>query len=107
MTRSKSSLSTARRKFVELLQTINFGHIENLHLRDGQPILEPLPTIVNEIKFCAENGPRSERSAPDFLLKAQVVELFEHFDRLGTSTIALIEVKHGLPFKMLVARAAA
>jgi hypothetical protein len=31
------------------------------------------------------------------------VELFEQFDRLGNGTIDLIEVKHGLPFRMFVA----
>jgi hypothetical protein len=62
---------------------------------------------VHEIKFGGDNGPRPERDAGDFTLKSQVVEMLQHFDRLGDGTIDSIEVKHGLPFRMIVADDAA
>jgi len=101
----KSSLSPARRRFVELLQQLNFGRVEKLQVRNGEPSFDPPPGVIYEVKFGGDNGTRPERAADDFLLKAQVVELLAHLERLGDGTVALIEVKYGLPFKMEVAGA--
>jgi hypothetical protein len=103
---TKASLSPARRRLLELFQQINFGRLECLTIQNGEPQLAPPPRVVREIKFGGENGPRPELSAGNFLLKAQVVELFGYFDRLGNGTIEVLEIKHGLPFRMLVAEAA-
>ncbi len=103
---AKSSLSPARRSLVELMQRVNFGRIEGLVIRGGEPVLEDLGTrVVLEVKFGGENGPRPEAAAAaaaDFALKRQVVELFGHFDRLGDGRIEVLTVKHGLPFGMNV-----
>jgi hypothetical protein len=102
----KSRLSPARRELVELLQEVNFGRVEGLAVRAGQPVFSPPPRVVREVKFGGDNGPRPERAAGDFELKAQVVDLFAALDRLGDGVVDLIEVKHGLPFKMEVAEPA-
>jgi len=99
---TKQSLSGPRRGLLTLMQGLNFGRIEGLVVRSGEPVLDPAPRVVREVKFGAENGPRSELGAKDFTLKSQVVELFEHFDRLGDGTLERLEVKHGLPFRMIV-----
>src|SRR5262245_54811243 len=100
------SLSPARRRLVQLMQDHSFCRIEDLAIRNGEPVVDPLPTLVREVKFGGENGPRPEAGATDFALKSQVVELFREFDALGDGTIACIVVKHGLPFSMNVAFAA-
>ncbi len=98
---SKCALSPARRQLVELMQTINFGHIENLVIRGGEPVLNPLPRVVHEVKIGAsENGPRPELATSDFRLKNHLVELFQRLDALGNATIEKLEVKHGLPFRL-------
>lgn len=102
---SKASLSSGRRRLVEMMQQLNFGRIEDLEIRSGEPLFNPAPRVVQDIKIGGENGPRPESSFPNFLLKNQVIELFEHFDRLGDATIAFIDVKHGLPFKLVVEQA--
>jgi len=104
---SKADLSPRRVGLLELMQSINFGRIEGLVVRDGEPVLDPRPRIVREVKFGGDNGPRPELGAGDFVLKAQVVELFGFFDRLQDGVVELIEVKHGLPFRMMVPEAAA
>jgi hypothetical protein len=99
--KSKSALSAARRRLVELMQQVNFGHIENLVIRDGDPVFDPSLRVVHEIKFCAaENGPRAELASGDFRLKGQLVELFQRFDQLDNATIEKLEIKHGLPFRL-------
>ena len=101
-TPTKKQLSAPRQLFIEKLQKINFGRIERLVVQDGEPVLNPMPRVVREIKFQAENGPRPEAVKPDFVLKRQVVELFEYFDSLGHGVITSIEVQRGLPFRMTV-----
>ncbi len=104
---SKSSLSPARRRLVELMQDLNFGRIERLEVLDGQPVFDPPPRIVREIKFGAPNGPRPEAALCDFVLKAQLVEFFAWLDTLGDGVIERLEVQHGLPFRIVVEQSAA
>lgn len=99
---TKAALSPARRHLLELLQQVNFGRIESLAVRDGEPILAPCPNVCREHKFGSENNPRHELNSTDFLLKQQVVELFAFFDHLQNGVINVLEIKHGLPFRMIV-----
>ncbi|MBM3983855.1 MAG: hypothetical protein FJ304_27025 [Planctomycetes bacterium] len=99
---SKSSLSPARRRLLELMQSINFGRIENMEVRGGDPVFDPLPHVVREIKLGADDKPRPEVALADFCLKAQVVDLWNRLDQLGTGTVELLEVKHGLPFQIVI-----
>ncbi len=104
---TKGALSPGRRRLLELLQQINFGRLESLIIRDGEPIFEPMPLRRLEVKFGGENGPRPELSHADFALKQQVVDLFVYFDQLQDGVIDVLEVKHGLPFRMMVTEGAA
>jgi hypothetical protein len=99
---TKRSLTPQRQRLVELFQQINFGRVEGLHVQSGQPKFDPEPTITNEFKFGSENGPREESNQSNFLLKRQIQELFDSFDQLQNGVIDVIEVKHGLPFRMEV-----
>lgn len=99
---AKATLSDARRRLIELMQNINFGRIAGLTVLDGNPVFDPPPRVVREIKFGGENGPRPELESGNFLLKAQIVEFFHHLDEVGNGIIEMLEVKHGLPFRMLV-----
>lgn len=50
---------------------------------------------------------RAHHGADDFLLKRQVVELIEELTGLGDGIVSLIEVKHGLPFRVFLRTTAA
>ncbi len=93
-----ASLSPARRRLVRLMQRLNFGRIEGLSIRRGEPVFDPMPRIVVEHKFAAENGPRPEAARSDFALKNQHVDLLALFDRLGDQDFAMLRVLHGTPF---------
>lgn len=99
---TKSSLSHHQTRLIELMQRINFGRIEGLSVRRGQPVMDPPPRVVREIKFGGENGPRAEAAKPDFALKAQVRDLLAQLEALGDGVIACIEIQRGLPFRMTV-----
>jgi hypothetical protein len=99
---TKKSLSSSRRHLLELMQRYNFCRIENLEVRGGEPVFDPVPRITQDIKIGGENGPRPELDKDDFVLRAPVIELFEHLNHVGNGKIAVIEVKYGLPFKLTV-----
>ena len=103
----KSQLSLDRRLLVELMQGINFGRVENLVIRNGQPVLASPASIVREFKFGSDNAPRPELDADDFVLKRQLVELFDLLDDYGDGVIEVLEIKHGMPFRMTVMEKAA
>lgn len=103
----KKHLSPARQGLLELMQDANFGRIENLAVIGGEPVLAPRPVVVREHKFGGDNGPRPERDTADFVLKQRVVELFAFLDDLHDGVIDVLEVKHGLPFRMMVTEGAA
>jgi len=102
-----ASISRPRAALVELMQRINFGRVERLTVRSGEPVLAPRPRIIREIKFGGENGPRPEAARGDFALKAEVRALFAQLDALGDGIVAVLEIKHGLPFRMIVEEGAA
>jgi hypothetical protein len=99
----KSEVSRPRQALVELMQDIHFGGIENLPVRNREPVLTPPPRTWRERKFGLPPGDRRRPAKDDFLLKAAVLELFAELDEIGDGTIAVLEVRHGLPYKVLVA----
>jgi len=100
---TKKELSVNQQQLLELMQRINFGCIEGLTIKNGEPQFDPSPKVVRDIKLGAsENGPRRELTSGDFTLKAQVVDLFSQFESIGEATIKRLDVKHGLPFLMSV-----
>jgi hypothetical protein len=98
----KASLSPARRALLELFQRFNFGTLYALPVRGGEPVLDPPPRLVRQVKHAAENGPRPELHAPAFRLKQQWVELFALLDAIGDGVVESIEFKNGIPFMTLV-----
>ena len=84
------------------MQELNYGRIEDLAIRSGEPILDPTPRVVRHIKLGGDNSPRPELKHSDFALKAQLVELFELFAQIENGRIETLEVQSGLPFRLVV-----
>ena len=99
---TKASLSPARRRLLELMQELNFGRVEGLVVRNGEPVFDPPPRVFREVKFRGENGPRPELRARDFLLKSEIVELLKELTRLKDGTVESIRIKRGVPFGLVV-----
>ena len=94
---TKSSLAPALARLIELMQALNFGRVEALTIRSGQPVFDPPPHIIQKIKMGADNGPRPEMDYVDFRLKDGIIELLEIIARLHDGAIRTIEVRCGLP----------
>ncbi len=102
-TQTKSALSAERRRLLETMQRINFGRIENLTVRAGEPTFDPAPRIIRDVKLGGgENGPRPELARENFNLKSQVAEMFDHLSRLDDGSVAMIHVQNGLPCRLTI-----
>ncbi len=97
---TKSNLSFPRARLIESMQHLGFGTIEDLVIRDGEPVLDPPPRMIRHVKFKGENGPRPETDLDDFVLKKRVLDFLDHLDAIGNGVIRSLEVKYGLPFTM-------
>ena len=100
----RSGLTSNQQQLLEMIRRLYFGQIQDLRVRGGEPVFEPPPRLINEIKFCAENGPLPKMDLAEFAVKAQVRDLFNHLRALGTGVVHRLEVKHGLPFHMMMER---
>ncbi len=96
----KSDLSFEGQALVEQMQQINFGRIEHLLVRNGQPVWTDNSRVIRKVKFGGQNAPRAESGYSDFELKQQVVDLFAQLERIGNGLIRSLEIKYGLPFAM-------
>jgi hypothetical protein len=91
-------LSEPRQVLVRLCQTMNFGQIHDLSVRDREPVLKsPAPAVFVDIRLDAEERPREEISSADFTLRAEVTRLMALLDKIENGKISKIEVRAGLP----------
>ena len=99
---TKSKLTPARRRLVELAQDIKYGRFEGLPVHGGDPVLDPLPTFLRTFLFGRDNGPNAALSNEDFVLKKNVTEMFEIFDREQSFIIDELVFADGLPVRMTI-----
>jgi hypothetical protein len=100
---TKAALSPARQQLVELMQDVNYGRIEALEVRDGEPVLEPRPRVLRVILLGKDNAAHAARASADFALKEKVTDLFAVFDRERVLTVKELVIDNGLPVRMTVA----
>ena len=97
-------LSPARKRLVRIWQVSGFCTLSDLTIRDGEPILDPRPRVIDHYKFPGQNGPRPEAALEDFTLKTEAREFFECLDRIKDGTVIQLDIQHGLPSRMQVER---
>lgn len=97
-----ADLSPAWQRLLRLFQTINFGRIEELEIRNGEPVFSPEPRVFLELKLDAADGPRPERLLDRFELRSQVERFIGQVARMKDGTVECVEVRHGLPFRMVI-----
>lgn len=100
MSSTKEGLSAPRRHLLETIEQLRFGRIHNLEIRGGEPVFDPAPRITRDIKL-GENESRSSFERRDIPRKNQIVDLFAQFDRLKDCTVETLEIRYGLPFRLI------
>jgi len=96
---SSKDLLPSERSLLEAIRAVGFGHIEFLRIHAGEPVLEPWPSVITDVKFGVDH--QELRSADNnFELKREVAELFEYTRDVDDGEIRSLVVRHGLPFTM-------
>jgi hypothetical protein len=97
----KSTLSASRQKLLRIMQRNPFSNVETVVL-GGEPCFDRL-RVTREIKLGIDAPALPTAEDADFGLKRAVTDLFDHFDRLRDGTAVTIEVRHGLPARLILA----
>jgi hypothetical protein len=84
------------------MQEVHFGSVESLHVRDREPVLDPPPKVVRDLMLGKFERTHPARALSDFVLKDEVVDLFELFDREQNIDIDRITIQAGLPLRLRV-----
>lgn len=93
-----SELSPARQALIRLCQSINYGYLQNLTIKDQDPVLPGASVIsTTDIRLDAEDPARGELAVDDFVLCAEVRRLIALFDKVQNAMISKIEVRAGIP----------
>jgi hypothetical protein len=99
-----TQLSAPRQALVRLFQSVNFGQIIGLAIRNGDPVFQPEPTVLLDVKLDADEGERPEADLADFTLRDEVRRLLAHLDQLQNGTVERIEVRSGVPRRVIIER---
>lgn len=102
---SMATFSSQSQRLVVLMRSLQFGTIRDLVIQGGRPVLHSDLQVTKEIRFGSDRS-RTAQST-DIALKAQVLELFRLFEEIGTGAIEVLEVRHGLPFRVVIAESPA
>jgi hypothetical protein len=94
-------LSAARQNLLRVMQEHPYSRIDHLTVVSGDPVFGPGAKIIAETKFGAADGPRREAGLADFVMKKEHVELFQQLEKIGSGELLTLEVKGGLPFRMI------
>lgn len=97
-----SNLSPARKALVRLCQTINHGSIEGFKVEDGEPVFDPVPTVLKDVKLDSDEGPRPELALADFVVSDEVVRLLSRLDEMNCGTVRRVEVRAGIPRRLVI-----
>jgi hypothetical protein len=85
---------------VEIMREHQFGRVENMAVRAGQPVLDPNLKVVRVACLGGESGGAKLPGRDEFELKQAVCDLFDELERLGHGTVVRLEFKRGLPCRL-------
>jgi hypothetical protein len=97
-----SDLSPARQTLVRVCQAINHGSIEGLKVRISEPVFDPMPVLLRDVKLDSDGESRPEAGLSDFVVSAEVLRLMRLVDEMKCGTIRHVEVRAGIPRRIVV-----
>lgn len=99
-----SDLPASRQRLVRLCQWINYGQLVGLVIYERQPVFDPEPAVLIDVKLDGDGMARAEAGLPDFVLSQEVRRLLNLIDELENGKIERLEVRAGLPRRAVVQR---
>lgn len=93
-----SQQSPAVQRLLNGMRAVGWGEIENLEIRDGEPVLGPQKYIDRDRIYEKSYEPKPYQ--PHEILKPQVVFLLTDFREMQNGVIPFIRIQDGLPFRV-------
>jgi hypothetical protein len=94
--RTTRDLTAAKRRLIQVMTESQYGRIENLLVRAGQPLLDPGVRIVRVALLGGESSGTTVHG-DQFELKKAVCDLLDELERLDNGMVVRLEFKRGLP----------
>ena len=70
-------------------------------MKNGEPLPSPVPVVLLDVKLDSSEFARPEIQLADFALPAEVCRLLDRLDELGTAMIESLEVRAGVPRRVV------
>ena len=102
-----SDLSPARQALVRLCREMFFGQVSGLIVRDGEPVLDPPPSVLVEVKLDSHEESSAPGAIEDFKLGKEILRLMARLDEVQNGLIVRLDVRYGAPARMLIPRTSA
>jgi hypothetical protein len=96
-----SQISPQRQVLVRLCQLINFGEVRDLDVRNREPVLGSSVVVLADVRLDADEAMRCEARLSDFTLCQELRRLLAQLDGIEHGRITRIEIRAGLPRRML------
>ena len=94
------------REFGRLIRDTRFGSIRDFRLSEGRPVIDDGTQISVEYKLSGLESHEEVIDAETFLDRPQVRTMLARFRQVGDGVVECLDVRDGLPFKMVVRRKA-
>lgn len=91
-------LSSEHRVLIDTMREHQFGRIENMPVRDGQPIIDQDLKVVRATRMGGDKAGVKPPVTDDFEPKQAFRDLFDELERLNNGIVIKLEFRHGLPF---------
>lgn len=97
-------LSPAITALLNLMSSVGFGRIEQLHFRAGEPFFDPPPRVVRIIKFGISEDHCRPSQQPGFVPPEQIIQLIQSLVLLQDGIVERLEIRRCLPCLMEVSQ---
>lgn len=95
-----STVSPRRQQLIRMCQALNFGVMSGIRLECGDPVLAASSSLVED-RLDLPDEARPEVRLDDFNLSKEWLRLLARFDEIQDGTIERLEVRAGLPRRIL------
>jgi hypothetical protein len=96
-----TQVSPPRQALIRLCQTLNHGSIEGLKVEHGEPVFDPAPVVLKDVKLDSDEGPRPELALEDFVVSDEVLRLMNRLEEIKYGTVRRVEVRTGIPRRIV------
>jgi len=99
---SIGTLSFNKRRLVELMRELNYGRINQLYIKCGEPYFTPPPVVIKDIDLGKAKNIVQNVYCPqtEYFLKKQIIVLFDCMKIEGDGIVNTLIVQDGLPVRM-------